>query len=608
MRTAFSIAFLLALLLCYTAMPAQTPIELCSDEMIAADNALPAETFRLLRELSLARKAGSIPKVRELEKALFPESPTPPAEDVLAIASGDCEKLEEVTSPLWGNDVEVFNGAVYPGEGKRQICMCADTAGGIYLGLNRVFRDTLSQISIYRSTNGGTSWSVIGGVYSPGGPMQAFDMCVTDTAGGKWLVSVAYVIKSDKSVDGGGSLGWMSLLSDGTNWRSKTIASTGTGLGFRNPSICTDGATYLPQVTYHYVAAEYITPSTDIARGLFIVQTTDCGVTWGTPDTSLHSGQEGTPVIAVDYGTTPDTLLVAYARGEYPSRVIRIVRSPKIVPFSWALTVPSPQPGDNYDPAMAIDPSRGNAMIVYTRNSAAPTYQDVRSFRSSNQFRTYAHDSIAISTYYEGVPSISFAPWGSGYYWRVAYRSTYNDGTIYYKALQSKLSSWYDESAEVVNQFRSDYSIAPVVSFDRDISGTFYRGNVAYVGYGPANVYFDAIDLNLDVPDAGNSPGSFSLSQNYPNPFNPSTTIRYGLPARSQVTLTVFNTLGELVALLHNGEEDAGYHEVKFDGSRLPSGVYFYRMQVRPLDSARGRDSKSGAGDFVQTRKLVLLR
>jgi hypothetical protein len=88
-------------------------------------------------------------------------------------------------------------------------------------------------------------------------------------------------------------------------------------------------------------------------------------------------------------------------------------------------------------------------------------------------------------------------------------------------------------------------------------------------------------------------PKVFALEQCYPNPFNPSTTIRYGLPNRSHVTLTAFNNLGQQVALLQNGEQDAGYHEVKFDASGLSSGVYFYRMQ---------------AGDFVQTRKLVYLR
>jgi uncharacterized delta-60 repeat protein len=112
----------------------------------------------------------------------------------------------------------------------------------------------------------------------------------------------------------------------------------------------------------------------------------------------------------------------------------------------------------------------------------------------------------------------------------------------------------------------------------------------------------------LDAVVEDDMPSRFSLSQNYPNPFNPSTMIRYALPMRSCVILSVFNALGQQVAVLQDGEQVAGYHEVRFDGRYLSSGVYFYRMQVRPLDSAIGRDSKSGAGDFIQTRKLLLLR
>jgi hypothetical protein len=83
------------------------------------------------------------------------------------------------------------------------------------------------------------------------------------------------------------------------------------------------------------------------------------------------------------------------------------------------------------------------------------------------------------------------------------------------------------------------------------------------------------------------------LEQNYPNPFNPSTTIRYALPHRSQVTLTVFNTLGQQVATLVAGEVDAGFHEVTFDASGLASGVYFYRLH---------------AGGYTQIRKMLLVR
>jgi len=88
-------------------------------------------------------------------------------------------------------------------------------------------------------------------------------------------------------------------------------------------------------------------------------------------------------------------------------------------------------------------------------------------------------------------------------------------------------------------------------------------------------------------------PSVYVLYHNYPNPFNPSTTIRYGLPNRSHVAMAVFNALGQRVAQLVNGEMEAGYHEVRFDGTALSSGVYFYRIR---------------AGGFVQTRKLLLCR
>jgi len=101
----------------------------------------------------------------------------------------------------------------------------------------------------------------------------------------------------------------------------------------------------------------------------------------------------------------------------------------------------------------------------------------------------------------------------------------------------------------------------------------------------------------LTAVDIGVFSGSllrgFRLDQNYPNPFNPSTTIRYGLPVKSHVTLTVFNTLGQEVATLVQGEKEAGYHEVKFEAYGLSSGVYFYRLI---------------AGNFVHTRGLLVIR
>lgn len=66
----------------------------------------------------------------------------------------------------------------------------------------------------------------------------------------------------------------------------------------------------------------------------------------------------------------------------------------------------------------------------------------------------------------------------------------------------------------------------------------------------------------------------------YPNPFNPTTTIRYGLAHRSLVSVRVYDILARQIAVLENGSRNAGQHEVRFDASGLPSGVYYYRLQI----------------------------
>ncbi len=123
----------------------------------------------------------------------------------------------------------------------------------------------------------------------------------------------------------------------------------------------------------------------------------------------------------------------------------------------------------------------------------------------------------------------------------------------------------------------------------------------------PVNFLFGSQGLT-GVKDPVENPTRFALEQNYPNPFNPTTAIRYQLPAASNVRLVVYDMLGREVSVLVDGRGEAGVHQVTFDGSGLSSGVYFYRMQVRPLESAVGRDSKSGAGLYVETKKLLLVR
>jgi hypothetical protein len=108
----------------------------------------------------------------------------------------------------------------------------------------------------------------------------------------------------------------------------------------------------------------------------------------------------------------------------------------------------------------------------------------------------------------------------------------------------------------------------------------------------PVQFYFGSQSL-VGVPTPPTQPHSFALEQNYPNPFNPSTSIKFELAKSSDVKLSVYDILGREVSVLVNERRDAGVHEVRFDGSNLASGVYFYRLQ---------------AGDFVSSKKLLLLK
>ncbi len=88
-------------------------------------------------------------------------------------------------------------------------------------------------------------------------------------------------------------------------------------------------------------------------------------------------------------------------------------------------------------------------------------------------------------------------------------------------------------------------------------------------------------------------PTGFQLFPNFPNPFNPSTVISYQLSAVSNVQLSVFNTLGQPVKTLVNGQQAPGSYQVKFNANELASGVYFYHLQV---------------GAHAQTQKMILMR
>ncbi|MFU8813061.1 MAG: T9SS type A sorting domain-containing protein [Balneolaceae bacterium] len=125
--------------------------------------------------------------------------------------------------------------------------------------------------------------------------------------------------------------------------------------------------------------------------------------------------------------------------------------------------------------------------------------------------------------------------------------------------------------------------LQPEVRLSEDNRNYFYSGTL----------YIQDLVTSTEDVDTG-LVSEFELSQNFPNPFNPTTNIKFTLPTASEVSLTVYNTLGQRVAtLVNNRQFNSGPHTVTFDASMLASGVYFYRIQ---------------AGNFVQQRAMTLIK
>ena len=124
--------------------------------------------------------------------------------------------------------------------------------------------------------------------------------------------------------------------------------------------------------------------------------------------------------------------------------------------------------------------------------------------------------------------------------------------------------------------------------------GTRYYWRVKIPGYEWSSVWsFTTKSIPTYVEKIELIPNKFELYQNYPNPFNPSTKIKFNLPETAKVKLTVYNIVGQEIITLINKFMDAGVYKVEFDGSKLPSETYIYKLQT---------------DNFIQIKKMILLK
>lgn len=122
-------------------------------------------------------------------------------------------------------------------------------------------------------------------------------------------------------------------------------------------------------------------------------------------------------------------------------------------------------------------------------------------------------------------------------------------------------------------------------------AGTFYY-RLKQLDYNGTYEYSNTVEISIELPN------DYSITQNHPNPFNPNTIIEFAAPTEAKVSIRIFNTIGQQVTELVNGNFSGGIHRVSFDAGSLSSGIYYYTINARGIDGS----------NFVSSKKMILMK
>ncbi len=166
----------------------------------------------------------------------------------------------------------------------------------------------------------------------------------------------------------------------------------------------------------------------------------------------------------------------------------------------------------------------------------------------------------------------------------IVVENEWNFVAVFYDYTNSKLYLWNEIESAAIDTF--DFNAPLFPNNDKLYIGSsgengFKRfwGRIDDVRI--SNNKSDVLDISTNVKQQNLStvPNKFTLEQNYPNPFNPSTTIEFSLSEKNFTKLDVYNVIGEHVKSIVNQELDKGEHEITFNATNLPSGIYFYKLE-----------------------------
>ncbi len=254
----------------------------------------------------------------------------------------------------------------------------------------------------------------------------------------------------------------------------------------------------------------------------------------------------------------------------------------------------------------AAPDGNGGMIIVWVYDSGAPNQEDIYAQRLDDRGnKLWGENGIAVGLGAGSQQHPAVIADGSGgalITWLDQATGLGYGQNLYAQRINGEGVKWWGENGLLVSD-RDGYRFPACLTLD-GVQGLFLAWNDLRAGDGMTDVFMQWLDCSGPVAVAERPVEQscvvkqFLLEQNYPNPFNPETDIRFQLPHASQVTVKIFNVLGEEVRTLVEARFEAGYHNVRWDGKDkngkpAASGVYFYELR---------------AGNFSQVKKMSLLR
>jgi Secretion system C-terminal sorting domain len=452
------------------------------------------------------------------------------------------------------------------------------------------------------STDGGSTWSttaLLDSTLLGGGLLRNSDATVGVDSAGNFYIGVIALNNSNSN----GTLAIYKSTDGGITFPTGVIVIQSGGTGEDKEYLTTDFTPGSPYRNTLYFSWTRFTTG----LGINVIKSTNGGLNWSTPvNIGAYGGQGSDPAVGIN-----GDLYVAWAGGN----TIQFNKSTNGgTTFSGEVTIatgPTPQNLPNQVgtfPSIATDISGGprNGYVYVTFCDARNGDADVFLIRSTDRGNTWS-SVVRVNNDAVGNGKLQYWPWiavneqGNIAILFMDTRNTPNNTTI-----EAWLARSTDGGVTFTNELLSTAQ-SPTAIPGSNVRFGDYVGN-DYVGNSVVPVWTDerAGGYNMDIytaivnqpvginPAANGIPDKFELKQNYPNPFNPSTTIWFSLPKASYATLSIYNSLGQLLETPINESLGAGIYSVRWDASKYTSGVYFYKL--------------TASDGFTETKKMMLIK